>query len=244
MTDTQQYPAVADAEPDPQLNPRFDQTPDGGYHPGQVDGWISGIVGRLHTAEQHLTHFGQDAEQALVKAAESPAATKLVAELMQMAAKELADLRAEAEQAAAKLVSDARADAGQLLDQAREEAGRVAAGAREQADIALEGGRAEAKRMTDEAAAHSAAVSEDAARRLQDLEGRYAEARRRMQQYHDTTGKILDADAQRGTLSDGVRELLATAGHPALPATPAIAAVEAPDTDEGPVPQDEAPAGS
>jgi len=228
MTDTQQYPAaLPEAEADPQLNPQFDQTPDGGYHPGQVDGWISGIVSRLRGAEQHLAHFGQDAEQALVKAAESPAATK-------MAAKELADLRAEAEQAAAKLVSDARADAGQLLDQARDEADKVAAGAREQADIALEGGRAEAKRMTDEAAAHSAAVSEDAARRLQDLEGRYAEARRRMQQYHDTTGKILEADAQRGTLSEGVQELLATAGHPALPATPSIAAVEAPDTDEAP----------
>jgi hypothetical protein len=229
-SDTQQYP-VTDLGPaaDPDLDPRFDQVQGaGGYHPKQVDSWIARILTRLHDAERQVAHFGHDAEQTLAKAAESPQATRLVADLMRMAAEELAGQKAEADQSAAQLRSDAEDAARQLLADAREEADKVAAGAREQAEIALEGARAEAKRMTDQAAAHSAAVSEGAAQRLQDMEGRLGEARRRMQQYHDTTGKILSADADRGTLGADVEQTLSAAGQPPLPATPSVAAVEAP----------------
>lgn len=220
-------PAIGEAVFDKQSN---------GYHRGQVDDFIRTLRNHLSAAEhrvQQLEHrlmpgaeeMAGDAGRVAEAALTSPQATRMIADLLQLATDEALGMRTQAAQEAARLLADARAEASGIIAAARQQADGMAAGARQQADTVIEGARADAKKLTDSAAARAAAVHEAAGRRLDAMTSLHAETIRRATAIRDTMGKLLENEEQRGSLeSEVTRALGAVEAEAGLAARPSVSA--------------------
>lgn len=209
---------------------------EGGYHRGQVDDFIRTLRDCLHTAERRAAalerrlqsgaaHLAGDAGRVAEAAITSPQATKMIADLLQLATDEALGMKAQAAQAAQQVLSDARAEADRIIATARQQSDGMAAGARQQANTVIEGARSDAKKLTDTAAARSAAVHEAAGRRLDAMTSLHAETLRRAAAIRDTMGSLLEAEQQRGSLESEVTRVLgAVEGEAGLAAQPSVAA--------------------
>lgn len=198
MTDTPTETIIPPAPAEPL--PSFD-TVDKGFHPAQVQRYITSLWAHIESLEHRLVPA---AEHAAADLARSPQAQQLVEDLMKIGLDEISGQRAKAAEDAAKLLSDARGEAAAIMGQAREEADKIVAGAREQSERVLTDARSKAKQMTDQAAAKSAAVNEAADVRMQAVADAHQKTLSRIRAINDVTSRLLDAEESRGSIEGEV----------------------------------------
>ena len=203
MTNPQPQPATEPMRHDglqPGELPAFDRAARG-YHAGQVDDFIRGLLHRLHEAERGLARGAAEVEQ-------SPRSQQLVDELLKLALDEIDGQKAAALAQAAQILDGARSQAGQITATAQDEAARMVSGAREQSDTLLAGARATAKSHLDTATAQAAAISEGAGRRMLALTAAHEQTLSRLTEINNVTGRLLGAEGQRGDLHGEVERAL------------------------------------
>lgn len=209
--------------------PQFERTRSG-YHVDQVNDYIHGLLDHAHTLEHELARFTREGASKALHIAESPQGQRMIDELMRLALDEITGQKAAAQHDIEQMLQNASRQAAQVLAGADSEATKLVAAAREQADTVLNGARADAKRMLDTAAAKAAAVSDGAERRMTAMIGHHAETVRRLNQIHQVTGDLLQADSDRGALQDEVtRASAAVAAHAPAQLTAGAQAGEPPD---------------
>lgn len=188
-----------------------------GYHKGEVDEFVDWAWGEIKRA-------GQAAEHLVAREARSPQGQKLMVEVLQIVADEALGQQTAADQQIAELLAGAEQQAAQIIADARQQAADTHASASSQATSLINNARAEAKRMTDEATARAAAVDEAAGQRMarfaklhEDGMDRVRQANATAAQVQEVTGKLLQAEAERGPLADEVVRVMAQAGIPPQP---------------------------
>lgn len=214
MTIPQHQPATEPMGPDGHPTgelPAFDRS-QRGYHIGQVDEFIRGVLRRLHDAEAALAKGAAEVEK-------NPRARLLVDELMQIALDEITGQKSAALAQATQILDGARAQAGQITSTAQDEAARMVSGAREQSNTLLSSARAEAKRHLDAATAQAAAVSDGAGRRMVALTAAHKQTLDRLGEINSVTGRLLGAEGQRGDLGAEVQRALEGTAGPAAQAS-------------------------
>jgi cell division septum initiation protein DivIVA len=183
-----------------------------GYHKGEVDNWV-------HWALDEIERLGHAIEHAVIQEARSPEGQKLMVDVVRIAADELEGQRQEAEELIAQMITGAEQQAAQILADARQHAGETTTSATSQAQSLINNARAEAKRTTDAATARAAAIDEAAGARMsrfaqlhEDGIERVRRANQAAQQVADVTGQLLQAEADRGSLTDEVSRILSQPG--------------------------------
>ena len=215
-------PLGPDGRPTGEL-PAFETVPRG-YHKGQVDELLRGLLHRLHTAEEALA---RGLQHAAADVGSSPQARQLIDELMRLALDEILGQKAAAAAESEQLLADARRQSAEVASIARDEADRLVAGAREQSETLLSSARAEASHHLDQAAAQAAAVSDAAGRRMQALASAHEQTLARFAEINSVTGQLLAAEGQRGSLQDEVSRALGTSPEVQAAARGSLIASEA-----------------
>jgi cell division septum initiation protein DivIVA len=176
-----------------------------GYDGGQVDEWVRTALAHIERLEREGL---SKAEVILRAAADSPAAQKSIADLMQLAADEITHNQAAAAQQSAQVVADAEALAAQIKAAAEQEARQVVVGSQEQATTVVQQAHAQGKGLLDDAAQRAAAVHQGAEARMAEVTRIHGETLRRLTEMHRVTGGLLDSEDQRGSLADEVSRLV------------------------------------
>jgi hypothetical protein len=199
-------PQPAEGAPLSPAPPSFESA-DRGYAMHQVDAWVSGALARLRHLEERLAGVVAGVVQA-------PQAQQSVADLMRLALDEVEGNRAAALADAERLLADARATAMSLQATSRQEAAA-------DASRVLQEARARAESILDDAAARAGAVADGAGRRMAALAAIHDKTIGRLREVNDVTGRMLQLEGDRGTLSDEVDRVMSGAPAPDAPGRPA-----------------------
>jgi cell division septum initiation protein DivIVA len=176
-----------------------------GYDGRQVDDWVRNALDYIERLEKK----GLSKADVIIRtAAGSPAGQKAIADIFQLAADEITRNQAAAAQEAAQVVADAEALAAQIKAAAEQEALQVVSGAQEQANTVVQQAHANGRQLLDDAAQKAAAVNQGAEARMMEVTRIHAESLRRLGEMNNVTDKLLQSEAERGSLADEVSRLL------------------------------------